>query len=353
MSKQMTLTIDGQQISVPEGTTLYWAAKKAGVEIPHLCYGEDLPPMSACRICVVEVEGMRNLAVSCSHPAMEGMVVHTETERVQRARRYNLELMLSDHTVDCITCEKSGTCLLEKYAYEFGIKEPSFSGVRNEQEILDDDPFIIRDYNKCILCGRCVYACSEIQYDNAINITERGFAATIGTSFNRTLQDTTCVSCGRCVSVCPVGALIEKTRVGKGREWELECEKTICPYCGCGCTLDMHMKEGELIKVTTPSENTTNNNNLCVKGKFGAHFINHPDRLTTPLIKKNGTFTEATWEEALDYTASRLKQIKDKHGPDAIGGLSSAKCTNEENYLLQKLARNTIGTHSVDHCARL
>ena len=353
MSKQLTLTIDGQEISVPEGTTLYWAAKQLDIEIPHLCYGEDLPPMSACRICVVEVEGMRNLAVSCSHPAADGMVVYTDTERVQKTRKYNLELMLSDHTVDCITCEKSGTCLLEKYAYQFGIKEPSFTGARNEQEIIDDDPFIIRDYNKCILCGRCVHVCSEIQYDDAINITERGFAATIGTSFDRTLQDTTCVSCGRCVSVCPVGALIEKSRVGKGREWELESEQTICPYCGCGCTLDMHMKDGELIKVTTHAENTTNNNNLCVKGKFGTDFINHPDRLTTPLIKKNGSFTEATWEEALEYAASRLSEIKKKHGPDSIGGLSSAKCTNEENYVFQKFMRACVGTNNVDHCARL
>ena len=226
MSKSITLTIDGLQVSVPEGTTLYWAAKKLGIEIPHLCYGEDLPAMSSCRVCVVEVEGMRNLAASCSHPAGNGMVVHTDSERVQRARKLNLELILSDHTVDCITCEKSGTCLLEKYAYEFGIKGPSFEGVRNEQEIIDDDPFIIRDYNKCILCGRCVYVCNEIQYDHAINIADRGFPATIGTSFDRTLQDTTCVSCGRCISVCPTGAL--SNRKGGG----VVVKKKLCIRCG-------------------------------------------------------------------------------------------------------------------------
>jgi formate dehydrogenase alpha subunit len=353
MKNKTTLTIDGREISVNPGITIYWAAKKLGIEIPHLCYDEDLPPMSACRLCVVEVEGMRNLAVSCSHPVSEGMVVHTDTERVWRARRMNLELILSDHNVECITCEKSGNCLLEKYAYEFGIKEPSFPGVKNEHVIRDDDPFIIRDYNKCILCGRCVYVCSEIQYDNAIGIAERGFPARVSTSFDKALQETTCVSCGRCISVCPVAALTEKSRIGKGREWELEKVRTICPYCGCGCTVEMNVKNGKLVKVTTPGDNTVNSGNLCVKGKFGLHFINHADRLTTPLVKRNGSFHEASWKEALDLIVKNLDRIKKKHGPDSIGGLSSAKCTNEENYIFQKFMRACIGTNNVDHCARL
>ena len=353
MSSNMTLTIDGKEVTVRQGVTLYWACKKAGVEIPHLCYGEDLPPMSSCRLCVVEVEGMRNLAVSCSHPAADGMVVHTDSERVQRARRFNLELILSDHTVDCITCEKSGSCLLEKYAYDFGVTRPSFEGGRNDRGVRDDDPFIVRDYNKCIVCGRCVYVCNEIQYDKAISIGDRGFPATIATAFDRPLQETTCVSCGRCISVCPVGALTEKQRIGKGREWELTSECTICPYCGCGCTLEMHTKDGKLIKVTTPEKNTVNNGNLCVKGKFGTEFIDHPERLTTPLIKKNGGFVEASWEEALSLTVENLSKIKKESGSDSIGGLSSAKCTNEENYVFQKFIRACIGTNNVDHCARL
>jgi formate dehydrogenase (NADP+) alpha subunit len=353
MSSNITLTIDGKEVTIKEGVTLYWAAKKAGIEIPHLCYNEDLPPMSSCRVCVVEVEGMRNLAISCTHPASDGMVVRTDTERVKRARRFNLELILSDHTVDCITCEKSGTCLLEKYAYEFGITRPSFEGERSERGVRDDDPFIIRDYNKCILCGRCVYVCNQVQYDSAINIGNRGFASTIATAFDRALQNTTCVSCGKCISVCPVGALTEKNRTGKGREWELESEKTICPYCGCGCTLEMHTKDGKLVKVTTPLHDTVNHGDLCVKGKFGTEFIDHSQRLTTPLIKKNGTFVEASWEEALQVTVDNLTRIKNDFGPDAIAGLSSAKCTNEENYIFQKFIRACIGTNNVDHCARL
>ncbi|UCB46067.1 MAG: formate dehydrogenase subunit alpha [Spirochaetota bacterium] len=353
MSNKINLTIDGKPISVNPGITIYWAAKKLGIEIPHLCFGEDLPPMSSCRLCVVEVEGMRNLAVSCSHPVSEGMEVHTDTERVRRARRMNLELILSDHNIECITCEKSGDCSLERYAYEFGIKEPSFSGEKNIHPVLDNDPFIVRDYNKCILCGRCVHACSEIQYESAINIADRGFPAQISTSFERPLQETTCVSCGRCISVCPVGALTEKFRIGRGREWDLERKKTICPYCGCGCTVELCIKDGELIKVTTPKKDTINNENLCVKGKFGLHFINHSERLTRPLIKSDGTFVEATWEEAMSYIVENLDRIRKKHGPDAIGGLSSAKCTNEENYIFQKFIRACIGTNNVDHCARL
>jgi len=353
MGNNVTLTIDGKEVSVNRGVTIYWAAKKLGIEIPHLCYQEDLPPMSSCRICVVEVEGMRNLAVSCSHPASDGMVIHTDTERVKRARKRNLELILSDHNVECITCEKSGDCMLEKYAYEFGIKEPPFGGEKNEFAIRDDDPFIIRDYNKCILCQRCIHACGEIQYEGAINIGDRGFGARVSTPFDRGLQDTTCVSCGRCISVCPVGALVEKSRIGKGREWELEKKETICPYCGCGCTVELNTKNGELIKVTTPEKNTVNRGNLCVKGKFGLHFINHPDRLTKPLVKKEGGLTEVSWEEALGFAAENLARIKKEYGPDSIGGLSSAKCTNEENYIFQKFIRACVGTNNVDHCARL
>ncbi|UCF99346.1 MAG: formate dehydrogenase subunit alpha [Spirochaetaceae bacterium] len=367
MRELVTLSIDGKEVRVQPGVTIYWAAKAAGIEVPHLCYGEDIHPLSSCRLCVVEVEGMKSLAASCSYPVSPGMVVHTASERVMKARRLNLELILSDHEITCITCEKSGSCLLEKYAYAFGISESVFSGpnrARNTFPVKEENPFMVRDYNKCILCGRCVLACAELQYDSAIDYAERGFKARISTAFDRPLQDTTCEFCGRCISVCPVGALTEKERVKKGREWEFEVTSTICPYCGCGCTLEMHVRDGRLVKVTTPAKGTVSKGNLCVKGKFGTYYINHPERLTTPLIRKatknggrpaakGGEFVEASWDEALDLVAKRLREIKDKYGPNAIGGLSSAKCTNEENYVFQKFMRAVIGTNNVDHCARL
>jgi formate dehydrogenase alpha subunit len=376
MSEQIKLTIDGTEVRVPTGITIYWAAKKAGIEIPHLCYGEDIHPSSSCRLCLVEVEGMRNLAASCSYPAAEGMVVHTDSERVRKARRMNLELILSDHDISCITCEKSGDCRLESYAYQFGITQSIFSGAnraRNQFPIKEENPFIVRDYNKCILCGRCVLACAELQFDSAIDYADRGFKAHISTAFDRPLQETTCEFCGRCISVCPVGALTERERARKGREWEFEKTATICPYCGCGCTLEMHTRNGRLVKVTTPAKGTVNRGNLCVKGKFGAYYVNHAERLTRPLVRKSakrggdgggangegrpsakgGELVETSWEEALELVARRLLEIKDSYGAEAIGGLSSAKCTNEENYVFQKFMRAAVGCNNVDHCARL
>lgn len=355
MSDTVRLTIDGKEVEARQGVTLFWAARSAGIEIPHLCYGEELPAMSSCRLCVVEVEGMRNLAASCSHPVSAGMVVRTDTERVRQARAMNLQLVLSDHAIECITCEKSGSCRLETYAYQFGIKESIFSGprrARNRHAPDTDNPFFIRDYAKCILCGRCVTACRDVQHSAAIDYAGRGFGARISTAFGRKLADTSCEFCGRCISVCPVGALTEKSRVRMGREWELTKTATICPYCGCGCTLELNVRGGRIVKVTTPRD-SVNSGNLCVKGKFGVSFVHHPDRLTHPLIRKNGELVRASWEEALELVASRLAEIKAKHGADAVGGLSSAKCTNEENYLFQKLMRAAVGTNNVDHCARL
>jgi len=356
MSELLKLTIDGKQARVRPGVTIYWAAKSLGIEVPHLCYGEDVPAISSCRLCVVEVEGQKNLAASCSHPAADGMVVRTNTERVRKSRRMNLELILSDHSVECITCDKSGSCALERYAYEFGLKDSRFVGphrARNLHKLDKENPFFERDYNKCILCGRCVLACGELQFDSAIDYAGRGFKAHISTAFHRPLVESTCEACGRCISVCPVGALTERARLGAGREWELQVTSTICPYCGVGCTVDLHTKKGRLVKTTTHSQDTVNRGNLCVKGKFGLYYLDHPERLTAPLIRRDGKLEPASWEEALSLVASRLGQIKAKAGPGALGGLSSAKCTNEENYLFQRFVRAALGTNNVDHCARL
>jgi len=350
---EVSLTIDGREVRAEEGMTIFEAARRTGIHIPHLCYREDLRPTTACRLCVVEVEGARTLVASCAYPVANKMVVRTDTMRVQDARRMVIEFLLSDHPYDCMTCEKSGSCLLEKYAYAYGIRTYRFAGEKHNHPVRSQNPFFERDYNKCILCGRCVTVCHEIQYCEAVDQTKRGFDTKIAVTFDRSMQETSCVFCGNCVSVCPVGALSEKAGRFEGREWELRKVPTICSYCGVGCTLVLNVKENRLIKVTTDKDLGVNRGWTCVKGRFGFDYVHSPGRLREPLIKEGGVFRQASWDEALHAVAEGLKKVKAEHGSDAIGFLASAKCTNEENYLLQKLARAGLGTNNVDHCARL
>jgi predicted molibdopterin-dependent oxidoreductase YjgC len=350
---EITLRIDDHEVTVPEGTTILKAARKTGVDIPHLCYRDDLTTTAACRLCAVEVEGARNLVASCAVPATNGMVVRTTTERVRNARRQIVELLLSDHPYDCMTCEKSGACSLEKYAYRFGIRQPRFEGEKHHYPVRDANPFFERDYNKCILCARCVTVCHEVQYCAAVDQTRRGFDTKVAALFDRSMSQTPCVYCGNCVSVCPTGALSEKAGRFEGRQWEMEKVPTTCSYCGVGCTLVLNVKDDKVVKVTSDRKLGMNKGWTCVKGRFGSDYVHSPDRLISPLVRDDGEQRRASWDEALDRVATGLLKVKAEHGPDAIGVLVSAKCTNEENYLLQKLARAAIGTNNVDHCARL
>jgi len=350
---EIQLTIDGREVVTEEGKSIFEAARKVGIRIPHLCYREDLTVTAACRLCVVEVEGARTLVASCAYPVANRMVVRTDTQRVLDARRLALEFLLSDHPYDCMTCERSGSCKLEKYAYEYGVKRSRFEGDQHDYPIRSINPFFERDYNKCILCGRCVTVCHELQYCEAVDQVNRGFDTKVAAPFDRSMQETPCVFCGNCVSVCPVGALSEKAGHFQGREWELTKVPTICSYCGVGCTLLLNVKDNKILKVTTAMDLGMNRGWTCVKGRFGFDYVHSSDRLTDPFIKDDGRFRKASWDEALDTVASGLQKVKENYGPDAVAFLASAKCTNEENYLLQKLARAAIGTNNVDHCARL
>jgi len=309
-------------------------------------------------MCLVELENNHKLVASCVTPVTDGMQVLTDSKRVIEARKTVVDLLVSDHPLDCMTCEANGNCVLQDLAYEYGIKESTFGTKKLPRfEIKAQNEFIQLDPDKCILCGKCVRTCKEIQMCNVLDFVNRGFETKVSPPFDQDLggQDSPCVFCGQCVEMCPTGALTYIPSKGKGRYYEFKKTITTCPYCGVGCQLELRTKDNKIIQVgSVYNENSPNpHGESCVKGRFGYDFVNHPDRLTDPLIKRNGHFEKVSWEEALDYVAEKLLNIKEKYGSDSIGGLSSAKCTNEENYVMQKFMRAVIGTNSVDHCARL
>ena len=350
----INIIIDNVKVRAEEGVTILDAAKKAGIKIPTLCVMSELEfTPGSCRICVVEVVGVPALVASCAYPVIEGLKVYTNNKRVTRARKMTLEFLLANHPLDCMTCEKSGSCILEDLAYDFGIKKSRFEQHKKEITMDNNNPFIVRELNKCVLCGRCVEICNEIQQSNILDFGYRGTKTEIVVDGRVDLKNSNCIFCGQCVAVCPVGALIDKESQGKGRTWEFEKVKTTCNYCGCGCNFDFNIKEGKIVKVTSNPESIVNGINLCVKGRFGYDYIQHKDRLTTPLIRKNGKLKKASWEEAYQLICNKFTQIKKESGNDSLAVLSSAKCTNEENYLLMKFGRAVLGTNNVDHCARL
>jgi predicted molibdopterin-dependent oxidoreductase YjgC len=346
--RAISLTIDGVKVEVPEGATVLEAALKAGVYIPTLCYDPDLRPYGACRLCIVEIEKMRGLPTACTTPATDGMVVHTETPAVDRSRRITMELIMANHIGDCLTCSKNQNCELQEVARYLGIEQEHFDRMRKSDRkfALDEShPFYIRDMNKCILCARCSRACHEIVGADAIDMAFRGNAATIAVFGNKGVVDSPCEACGECLERCPTGALFPREHRLPTRE-----VKTICPYCGVGCSVVLGIRGSEIVGVHGDKESPVNRGGLCVKGRFGiAEFVNSGERLKKPLIRKNGQLEEATWDEALDLVAQKLGE----YGGDEVAVISSAKATNEDNYVMQKLARAVLGTNNVDHCARL
>jgi len=347
-----TLTIDGQKVSVPKGTTVLDACRMNNIPIPTLCHDPVLTPVGSCRLCVVQIEGMRNLPPSCVTQVVQGMKVETQNLKVSNARKTILELLVANHPLDCMTCQKMGDCALAQYAYEYGVTGERYQAEPRNLPIDSANPFILKDPNKCISCGKCIRACDEIQGRSVLDFSYRGFDVQVGPAFNLPYNESECVFCGSCVSVCPVGALTEKRMQGKGRRWEMEKVTTVCPYCGTGCSIDLNVKNGKVVGITS-TDGEVNGAALCVKGRFGHGFIHHPDRLKTPLVRRAGKLVEATWSEAISLVAEKFSAVKKNFGPDAIGVLSSARCTNEENYLMNKLTRAVFGTNNIDHCARL
>ncbi len=346
MDERVKAKIDGTEVEAKRGTTILDAAKSVGIFIPTLCHHPDLKPFGVCRICTVEIEG-RGLTISCRTPLEDGMVVKTHGPVIDTVRRTAVELLVVNHAVDCLACAKNDQCELQRLSNYVGVDRERLNRLRRGKRSLPLDtsnPFFDRDPNKCVLCGICVRTCAEIQGVNAINFAFRGYDTLISTFADKPILDSRCESCGECVARCPVGALVPKNYERPTRE-----VKSVCTYCGVGCNIHLGVRGDKVVGVRADRDNLVNQGSLCVKGRYAYEFINHPDRLATPLIKKGGDFVEATWDEALDLVTDRLSA----HKGSAFGGLSSARTTNEDNYVFQKFVRAVMGTHNVDHCARL
>jgi predicted molibdopterin-dependent oxidoreductase YjgC len=377
MDAQNTIVINGNELAFTPGETILQVAQRNSIPIPTLCHLKNTTPTGQCRICVVEVKGARSLVASCAAPAGKGMVVLTESPKVIEARRLVLQLMLSSGNHNCAVrvsddrdwsrfqldvnqydqsnelCPVWGDCELQHLAYQYQVSAERFPRTDAPYPMEDVNPFIVRDFSRCIKCGRCVQACNDVQVNNAISFGYRGTSTKIIAAEDKTLKNSECVFCGECVQACPVGALVEKDARYKVRPWETKKVRTTCSYCGVGCQLNLHVKEGKVVKVTGVEDVAPNYGSLCVKGRFGYDFINSEERLTTPLIKENGEFRKASWDEALNLTAEKLGAITRTDGPDAIGVLTSARVTNEDNYVANKFARAVLKTNNIDHCARL
>lgn len=346
------VTINGNRYKALRGSTILKVAEANNIHIPNMCYEEGLSVPGCCRMCVVEVKGARKLLAACATPVTEGMEIQTESDRVVEARKDLLRLYLASHDLRCLTCERNGDCRLQDYCYRYRVEDTPYRGEQKKYPVDTSNPFFFRDYSKCIMCGKCVRICAEINGAYVYDFMEKGFDSKVTSAFDDPNQDTTCTFCGMCVQVCPVAALVEKTVMWAGRPWEMKKVKTTCPYCGVGCQLKLKVKDGRIIGVAK-DKTGSNMGHLCVKGQFGWEYVHSPDRLTKPLMRKNGKLEPVSWEDAYNHIARRLSSIRDRYGGKALAGLSSAKCTNEENYLFQKFMRTLLHTNNVDHCARL
>ena len=343
-TQTIKLKIDDIDVEVDKGKTILEAAQSVSIGIPTLCHDRRLIPFGACRLCVVQQRGKSELLPACFTPAKEGMEVVTQSPQISESRRLQLQFILLNHPMICPRCEKEGECALQRLVYEYGVEETLYPWERISSPADDHSPLLQRDPDKCILCGRCVRICDEVQGVGELSFSKRGIKTVIDTDFHRPLQ---CEFCGQCMDTCPVGAITSNRFDYTVKAWELEETTTPCPYCACGCSLTIGSKNGEIRRVFSDLEKGPSDGNLCVKGRFGWDFVDHPERIKTPLLRVNGAFKETSWEEALRYVAQKLETIKDQYGPEAIAGIASSRLTNEEYHLLEKLFRNAIGTNQI------
>ena len=352
---QVTLIIDDREITVPEGTSIMRASIMAGINVPKLCATDSLEPFGSCRLCLVEIEGRRGYPASCTTPVAEGLKVHTQTPKLADIRRGTMELYISDHPLDCLTCATNGDCELQDMAGAVGLREVRY-GYEGENHLKvekdESNPYFTFDPSKCIVCSRCVRACEETQGTFALTISGRGFESKVASGISNFL-DSECVSCGACVQACPTATLMEKTVIDHGVPEH--SVTTTCAYCGVGCSFDAEMKGEEVIRMVPNKNGGANHGHSCVKGRFAWGYATHQDRITTPMIRKSihDEWRIVSWDEAVQYAASEIKRIAAKYGKDAMGGITSSRCTNEEVYVTQKLVRAVFGTNNVDTCARV
>ena len=353
--KTVNLTIDGVSVSVPEGTSVMHAASLSGVTVPKLCATDSLEPFGSCRLCLVEIEGRRGYPASCTTPVAEGIKVHTQTSKLADIRRGVMELYISDHPLDCLTCATNGDCELQDMAGAVGLRDVryGYEGENHLKSVKDtSNPYFTFDPSKCIVCSRCVRACEEVQGTFALTIQGRGFDSKVSAG-NKDFKDSECVSCGACVQACPTATLIENTIIEAGVPEH--SVTTTCAYCGVGCSFHAEMKGEEVVRMTPNKDGGANHGHSCVKGRFAWGYATHKDRITTPMIRKSihDPWEKVTWDVAINYAASEIQRIQKKYGRDSVGAISSSRCTNEEVYVVQKLVRAALGNNNVDTCARV
>lgn len=372
------ITINENELTFEPGETILEVALRNNIDIPTLCHLKNTIPTHTCKICLVEIKGESDLIESCAKKAAQDMVIFTESSKVIEARQNNISKLLASGNHNCAIrdfdatdwtsfqmnvlksdikedlCPVWGDCELQNLAYQYQVNTRGMPLNACKYETERANPFIIRDFSRCILCGRCVKACREIQVNNAIEFGYSGKDLKIIAKEDAALKDSNCVFCGECLQVCPVGALVPDKEFRDGRFKDTKKVRTTCSFCGVGCQMDMFVQNNKIVKIDGAEDDLPpNNSSLCVKGRFGYDFVASPDRLTKPLIKKNGQQVEASWDEALDLVAKKFSSIKEEFGSDSLGVLTSARVTNEDNYIAQKFTRAVLKTNNIDHCARL